>query len=124
MIFIIKTDMIGVGKNNMVVTRSGMHFPKKGFVKFRNNVIEQLNKQKPSNWNPIGKHGHKWDFVYTPGDNRRRDLPAILDALGHCLEKSGIVIDDQYIYDIMFVRKPTDKINCGIVIGVDNEEVK
>lgn len=122
MIFHIKTDMIGVGKNNYLVLRNGMHIPKKGFVKFRKEVTEQLDKQKPKDWNPINKHGHKWDMVYVPGDNRRRDLPAILDALGHCMEKSGIVVDDQYIYNILFIRKEMSKENCGITIGVNNEE--
>jgi Holliday junction resolvase RusA-like endonuclease len=36
-------------------------------------------------------------FAYFAGDLRRRDVPGMMDALFHVLERSGIVRDDSLI---------------------------
>jgi len=35
---------------------------------------------------------------YFAGDKRRRDMPAIVDAIFHVLEKAGVVTDDWHLW--------------------------
>lgn len=105
------------GKNNMKVTRTGHHYPDPNFVKWRNDMFRQIKEQIPVVVKIVDKSCH-WVFEYTPEDARRRDVPAILDAIFHVLERSFIVSDDSIIKDIEFKELPIDKLNSGIIIEV------
>lgn len=109
------------GKNNMGVTKSGIHYPHPKFVAWRKYVMDQLSIQV-ENFTPIDNINYKWQFIYTPEDNRRRDLPAILDAVFHVLEKMKIVVDDCLIKNICFINKPKDKDNAGMEITVYGQD--
>jgi Holliday junction resolvase RusA-like endonuclease len=119
----IKTDFHGVGKNNMGVTRTGIHYPKPAFVNWRKNVMAQVIEQTPKDWKPIDSYDYSWVFVIRPPDNRRRDLPAVLDSLYHVFCKTGIVADDCYIYNVTCTRLEPSK-DSGVIIDVIEKELK
>lgn len=98
----------------MGVTRTGIHYPKPEFAKWRDLTIIQIQSQCPRVL--ISASDLEWSFFYTPGDNRRRDVPAILDAIFHCLERAGVVFDDKHIANLYFKTLPVDKENAGMVI--------
>lgn len=103
------------GKNNMCITRAGIHYPNPKFVEWRDRMFQQIKEQLPV-IETITNKNLKWTFTYTPEDNRRRDIPAILDAVFHVLERAFIVKDDCLIKNISFVELPADKENAGILI--------
>lgn len=92
------------GKNNMIVTRSGMHFPKAAWAKWRDAAVREVKGQLPNGWKiisePVNVRLH-----YVAGDRRRRDFPAICDAVWHVLEKAGVVSDDTYLWPAVSVRE-------------------
>ena len=106
------------GKNNIVITKQGRRFPSKKWVEWREQAINQIKPQIPNGFQAIDNIGYKWEFVYTPEDNRRRDLPAILDAIFHVLEKLNIVVDDCLIKNVCFVNKAKDVESAGVTIKV------
>lgn len=85
------------GKNNMVVTRSGLHFPKKSWAKWRDEKVTEVQAQLPRGWEPISEPT-EIHLEYIAGDRRRRDQPAIIDAIFHVLEKAGVVRDDTLLW--------------------------
>jgi len=95
--FVIKGQISG-GKNQMGVTRNGIHYPKKNFSEWRLNTEYQLKQQmkKMPEFSTINQPVNAI-FNYIAGDNRRRDATAILDAVFHVLERMGIVEDDRLI---------------------------
>jgi len=86
------------GKNAVIVTRTGLRFPKKRFTAWRDVALTAIRLQ-------LGGHRDvalvtcdvSLAVVYATGDKRRRDLPGILDAICHLLEKSNILADDAQI---------------------------
>ena len=42
-------------------------------------------------------------IVYTAGDRIRRDVPGLLDALWHCMERAEIVKDDRWFVNIKWL---------------------
>lgn len=102
----------------MGVTRTGVHYPNPKFVKWRSETMAQIKKQMPVGFKPIDGFDYDWIFEYTPEDNRRRDCPAILDAVFHCLEKTGVVTDDRYIMHLHFSLNAPSKEHAGIIIDV------
>jgi len=80
------------GKNNIVITRSGRRFPRPEWAKWRDATVLQLKIQKPGAW--VGNMPMLFEIEYKAADKRRRDMPAIMDSLWHCLEGAGIVEDD------------------------------
>lgn len=115
---IILKGQVRGGKNNMGVTRSGIHYPKPDFVKWRTLTMSQILGQRPMSFKPIDNGNYHWDFQYIPEDNRRRDMPAILDAVFHCLEKAQIVTDDRWIKNMHYRECHPDKHNAGMIIDV------
>ena len=91
------------GKNNMIVLRNGMHIPKPEWARWRDEVVSSMLKQKAPHQPrfPIEERV-SLRIDYIPGDLRRRDVPAILDSIFHCLERAGIVKDDSQIKDLVF----------------------
>ncbi len=91
------------GKNSVVVTRTGHRFPNKRFVEWRKGALVTVAAALKS-WENINKS--KWEVLsnpvnviieYYPADKRRRDVPGMLDALWHLLEKAQIVTDDRWL---------------------------
>lgn len=91
------TGPIKGGKNNMVVTRTGHHFPTKDWARWRDKMVATIKMQLPPDWQPI-TIPVTMRLDYYAADHRRHDQPAILDSIFHVLEKSGVVADDCLIW--------------------------
>lgn len=94
---VIKGQVRG-GKNNMKITRTGKHYPDPLFVAWRDEACWQLKGQlkKVEESLPI-KDPVSITIDYIAGDRKIRDVPAILDALWHVLNKVGVVEDDSQL---------------------------
>ena len=102
------------GKNNMVVTRGGLHFPKPEWAKWRDLAVALVQVQLSGDWNPISKPVNV-RVTYVAGDRRRRDCPAIFDAVWHVLEKAGVVADDTLLWPVESSRSyDKDSPRCEI----------
>lgn len=101
----------------MMITRRGLHYPAPQFVAWRNKAVGELLKQRPGQFQ-ISRNDYFWTFEYIPEDNRRRDIPAILDAIFHVLEKTEIVLDDCIIKQLEFKTHSADKKAAGMVIRI------
>ncbi len=82
------------GKNHMQIGRNGRHYPLPAWAIWRDGIVLRLRTQR---------RGMFFDspcFVnvkYWRSDNRRRDVPGMMDAICHCLERAGIVKDDSLL---------------------------
>lgn len=85
------------GKNNMVVTRTGHRFPKKSWATWRDAEVITITQQLPLGFKTITEPTNI-SLNYFAGDRRRRDMPAIIDAIFHVLEKAGVVQDDTLLW--------------------------
>lgn len=106
------------GKNNMIVTRSGLHFPRKSWAIWRDDAVRQVREQTQGMRVPITQPCTA-SVIYTAGDRRRRDMPAVMDAVWHVLERSGVVEDDSLICGIERWVTRYDKYAPGIVVTID-----
>jgi Holliday junction resolvase RusA-like endonuclease len=86
------------GKNAVVVTRTGHRFPAKRFKEWREDALLQLKPQL-TKWKDCLPFNRPISIqvYYTTKDLRRRDVPGILDAIWHLLEKANIVTDDTFL---------------------------
>src|SRR3990167_1727033 len=86
------------GKNNMGINpRTGRHYPKKEWAAWRDGVVAQLMPQRRGT---IISTPVKAIINYWRSDGRRRDVPGMMDALWHCLERAFIVKDDALISSV------------------------
>lgn len=109
------------GKNQVIITRTGKRFPNKRFKDWRELAVAQIKKQLVIK--------EPWDkpisviIDYYPGDNRRRDVPGIIDALWHVLEKANIVTDDKHLggrdHTVVFNQFGVDKDNPRLEISLN-----
>ncbi len=110
------------GKNNVLVLKSGLRIPPKVFREFAKQAIEELKQQLPPFFmaydRPISA-----SIIYTPGDKRKRDVPALMDGLWHVLEKAGLVTDDCLIGGfgelVKWRTMDPDSKSAGAVIYLD-----
>lgn len=91
------------GKNLVQVTRTGQRYPKKGFKVWRDAMLKQIPKDAPFE-GPVAL-----TVDYVPGDLLRRDVPGILDALCHLLEKGGVLYDDAQVKNVNWHQWPLDR---------------
>jgi len=85
------------GKNGMGVTRTGRHYAKPLFRAWRDDATRQVQDQLPAGWKPVTEPLNI-RLDYYAGDKRRRDMPAVLDAVWHVLERAGLVADDTLLW--------------------------
>lgn len=111
----IKLKFIGQcmsGKNNMIVTKQGKHIPKQAWAEWRDGWVAQAMEQRPRS--TINKKCAATVY-YWPGDLIRRDVPGIMDALWHVLERGYVVTDDTLICNIdAWVTHEVDRLNPRI----------
>jgi Holliday junction resolvase RusA-like endonuclease len=105
------------GKNNMGVTRGGLHFPRRDWKEWRDGVLTQISAQLVG-FLPPEVASYAITFDYHPGDNRRRDVPGMIDALFHCLERAGVVKDDAHFKDVVWKTYPIDRGNPRVDIEI------
>jgi len=98
----------------MVVTRSGLHFPKKEWAKWRDEKVAEVKSQLPLGWGPL-EIPVDMHLKYVSGDKRRRDFPAICDAIYHVLEKAGVVKDDTQLWPVQSSREYDKTSPCAVV---------
>ena len=94
------------GKNNIIITRTGRRFPNPEWAKWRDAAVIAVKKQLPDSFKMICEPVNV-RLDYFAGDKRRRDMPAIIDAIFHVLEKAGVVEDDT----LLWVSKSTRSYN-------------
>jgi len=113
--FILK-GQVPSGKNAMQITRTGRHYPLKRFIDWRSNAEAQIRSQVgfPQ---PI-EQPCKAFFTYFPGDLRRRDVPGMIDALFHVLERLNIVRDDSLIKDVDWETRALDRDNPSVLVEI------
>jgi len=94
---IVITGQIMGGKNNIIITRTGHRFPKPAWAKWRDDAVRQVKQHIPRGFTPFNTPVNvRLDYI--AGDKRRRDMPAIVDAIFHVLEKAGVVTDDWHLW--------------------------
>lgn len=109
------------GKNAVITTRTGHRFPQKRFVAWREHALKFLKiANKASYLDHTIKDPVDIVIKYTASDKRRRDVPGMIDAIWHVLEKALVVSDDTHLgsYKKMVIWKNEgiDKTKAGVKI--------
>lgn len=98
----------------MIITKKGKHIPKKEWAAWRDQAVDQIARQLPIVIVRIDEPTNI-RLEYWAGDRKRRDMPAIIDSIFHCLEKAGVVQDDTFLW-ISESSRGYDKDNPRAVI--------
>ena len=85
------------GKNHKQITRTGHCYPTKRWAAWRDEMVMAIKQQDRRQPVTLLRDLFKATVVFTHADKRRRDVPGMLDALCHVLERAGIVKDDSQI---------------------------
>lgn len=110
------TGQIRGGKNSVQTTKTGRRYPNKVWAKWRDNAVREVVAQIPKGWEPISEHTNV-RMEYFAGDKRRRDMPAIIDACFHVLEKAGFTEDDTHLW-VAESSRAYDKENPRLIITI------
>ena len=109
------------GKNNLIVLRNGMHIPRREWAVWRDAQVIFLKSQSK---------GVCFDAPcsvivrYWAGDARRRDVPAIMDSMCHCLERAGVVKDDSLLINWDWIFMGLDRKNPKAEIVITELEAR
>jgi Holliday junction resolvase RusA-like endonuclease len=108
------------GKNHVNITRTGQRYPNKAWAQWRNNVVCDLRQTmaEASGSCVYFDCPCRMRVFYWAGDKRRRDVPAMIDALFHCFEHAGLVKDDALIRQVewFYYGYDKNKPRCEIAI--------
>ena len=107
------TSQVRGGKNAMGVTKSGRHYAKAPFKKWRAEMMAQINAQGCGGVLIHTPTNVRIDYV--AGDRKRRDQTGIFDAIFHLLEYAQIVTDDSLLWVTQSSRS-YDKAAPGVTI--------
>lgn len=110
------TGQIRGGKNSVQTTKTGRRYPNKVWAKWRDAAVSEVAAQIPKGWKAISESSNI-RMEYHAGDKRRRDMPAIIDAAFHVLEKAGFTEDDTYLW-VAESSRSYDKQNPRLIITV------
>jgi Holliday junction resolvase RusA-like endonuclease len=109
------TGQVRGGKNAIRTTRQGHRYPSKVFEKWSTQAVAEVREQDQFHNTltiPLGV-----SFDYTPGDARIRDIPAIIDAVFHVLERAEIVASDNQFRRIgHYYQHPVNRQHPLIVV--------
>ena len=86
------------GKNGIKTTAMGGRYPSKRFAAWRDDAKAQVERQlsRIQFHSPI-KVKCRYDVKVYQSDNRRRDVPSMMDAVWHVLENTDILEDDYFL---------------------------
>lgn len=92
------------GKNHMQIARNGTHYPLPRWAAWRDEHVLAV-RHSASRQVPVGSGSKPFPLTgllkatvsLTHADKRKRDVPGMLDALCHVLERAGVVKDDSLI---------------------------
>lgn len=104
------------GKNQVQITRTGHRYPLKQFVAWRTEALRQLKAQHPMV--PATDQAVSLIVDYIPPDHRRADMPGLLDALCHLLERGGLLRDDRQVKQCSWKTWDPDKQHCGCTVTI------
>jgi len=107
------------GKNNMIVTQEGLHFPRPTFRRWRDDAVMQIFTQYYTA-TPVFTEPCSARILYMAGDRRKRDIPAVMDAIWHVLERALLVADDSLIRNVEW-RSAYDKAEPRVEIELWEE---
>lgn len=102
------TGQIRGGKNAIKTTRTGRRYPDKKWALWRDEKVAEVKAQIPSCYKHNGEQVNI-RLDYYAGDKRRRDQPAVIDAIFHVLEKANFVIDDTHLWVVESRRSYDEK---------------
>lgn len=103
------------GKNAIKTTRTGQRYPTARFQLWRDTAVVAMveHVRKTTGWThwPLFKKPARLEIEihYAAGDLRRRDMPGMMDAIYHVLEKAQIVEDDAQIGECHWYELPVDR---------------
>lgn len=106
------------GKNNINITRTGHRYPNPVWAKWRNQVVKEISSQLTRSFKTIDKPCSAI-ILYYRGDLRRRDVPASLDSILHCLERANVVADDSLVVNVNWQSMNLDRVNPRAEIYLD-----
>ena len=86
------------GKNHINITRTGQRYPNREWAKWRDMTVSGIKRVMP-NGLIFDAPVEMW-VQHIPSDKRKRDLPAMIDAIFHCMEKAGLITDDCLVKNI------------------------
>jgi Holliday junction resolvase RusA-like endonuclease len=100
------------GKNAICITRTGHRYPNKAWALWRDEMVSQIKGQYSG---PVIADPVLAEIEYFAGDRKRRDIPAILDSIWHCLERAEVVADDCLIKSV-YLKGEYDKANPRAIV--------
>ncbi len=112
--FIINSKVMG-GKNHIGITRTGHRYPLPSWAKWRDGVVQILRNLCIETIH----YPCKITIGYWRADERKRDLPGMIDALFHCFERAGIVQDDFQFKDLHWLNMGIDRKDPRVVIAIE-----
>lgn len=110
------------GKNSIKTTRTGKRYPTQRFVEWRDEAVAKATEhvRTTASWThwPWFRKPTKLciEIHYAAGDLRRRDIPGMLDALFHVLERAQVVEDDAQIKETHWYQLPVDRSAPGVTV--------
>jgi Holliday junction resolvase RusA-like endonuclease len=118
-------EQIPSGKNHVRITRTGRRYPTARFAQWRASAYDQIRAQliKQPAWRAWPRQASMSLTVhYRPMDRRRRDVPGMLDALLHLLERAGVIQDDAQVHTVSWVPSPETQVSC-VILMIEAREV-
>lgn len=117
-------DQIPSGKNHVRITRTGRRYPAARFAQWRASAYQQVRAQLISQpaWRQWPNGAPMILIVsYRPLDRRRRDVPGMLDALLHLLERATVLQDDAQVKAVWWTRAPKTQEPCVLMMIATEE---
>ena len=108
---------ISGGKDNIGIAGTGHRYPLPAFAEWRDRVIRELRELYP-NSDKI-EFPCRMAVKYWNKDLKRRDVPAMIDAILHCLERGGFVKDDELVRTVHWSWMGHDRENGRAEIALE-----
>jgi Holliday junction resolvase RusA-like endonuclease len=119
------SEQIPSGKNHIRITRTGRRYPAARFAQWRASAYSQIRAQliKQPNWREWPRQAPMALIVYyRPLDRRRRDVPGMLDALLHLLERATVIQDDAQVKTVAWAPAHKTQVACVMMTIASMED--
>jgi Holliday junction resolvase RusA-like endonuclease len=118
------SQQIPSGKNHVRITRTGRRYPTARFAQWRASAYSQVRAQliRQPAWREWPRQAPMALTVYyRPRDRRRRDVPGMLDALLHLLERAEVIQDDAQVKTVSWVSALKSQVPC-VILAIEPRE--
>jgi Holliday junction resolvase RusA-like endonuclease len=118
------SEQIPSGKNHVRITRTGRRYPTARFAQWRASAYYQIRVQiiRQPAWQEWPRQASMSLTVhYRALDRRRRDVPGMLDALLHLLERAEVIEDDAQVTDVSWVSALQSQVPC-VMMAIQPKE--